>query len=53
LQAIIKLADEADEEPGGRHHYRKIDDALALKKVKQLDELVGKQLEQERLDEII
>lgn len=53
LQTIIKLADEADEEPGGKHHYRKIDEALALKKIKQLDELVDRQLQQERLDDII
>ncbi len=32
LQTIVKLADEADEEPGGKHHYRQIDDELALKK---------------------
>ena len=25
LQAIIKQADEKDEEPGGSHHYRKMD----------------------------
>jgi uncharacterized protein len=53
LQEIIKLADEADEEPGGKHHYRKIDDQLALKKIKQLDYLVEKQLQTQKLEEII
>lgn len=53
LQAVIKLADEADEEPGGRHHYRHIDEALALKKIQQLDRLVDQQLQNKRLDHII
>ncbi|MBB6284956.1 HD domain-containing protein [Geobacillus subterraneus] len=53
LQAIVKWADEADEEPGGRHHYRTISDDLALKKIRQLDELVGRQLGKERLGDIV
>ncbi|MDE3838892.1 phosphohydrolase [Bacillus methanolicus] len=37
LQNIIKLADEKDEEPGGLHHYRKIDSERAFKMLQQLD----------------
>lgn len=53
LQAIVKWADEADEEPGGRHHYRTISDDLALKKIRQLDELVSRQLGKEQLGDIV
>lgn len=40
LQKVVRLADEADEEPGGKHHYRKIEDSLALKKIKELDQKI-------------
>ena len=40
LQEIIKKADEKDEEPGGNHHYRKIDNEKAVKLLKQLDEKI-------------
>jgi uncharacterized protein len=53
LQTIVKLADEADEEPGGKHHYRQIDDKLALKKIQQLDEMVENQLKMQKLDKIV
>ena len=36
LQEIIKKADEKDEEPGGNHHYRKIDNEKAVKLLKQI-----------------
>ncbi|ACJ34424.1 phosphohydrolase [Anoxybacillus gonensis] len=52
LQTIVKLADEADEEPGGKHHYRQIDDELALKKIQQLDRMVEQQLQRNALDQI-
>ncbi len=52
LQTIVKLADEADEEPGGKHHYRQIDDKLALKKIQQLDRMVEQQLQRNALDQI-
>ncbi|WP_461200793.1 HD domain-containing protein [Anoxybacillus sp. TBDG-1] len=52
LQTIVKLADEADEEPGGKHHYRQIDDELALKKIQQLDRMVEQQLQRGALDQI-
>jgi uncharacterized protein len=37
LQTVVRLADEADEEPGGNHHYRQIEHELAIKKIKDLD----------------
>ncbi len=40
LQEIIKKADEKDEEPGGNHHYRKVDNEKAVKLLKQLDEKI-------------
>lgn len=52
LQTIVKLADEADEEPGGKHHYRQIDDKLALKKIQQLDRMVEQQMKRDALDQI-
>ncbi|MGX1981512.1 uncharacterized protein EDD69_1045 [Thermolongibacillus altinsuensis] len=53
LQMVVKLADEADEEPGGKHHYRQIDDKLALKKIQKLDEMVEKQMMMQKLDKIV
>lgn len=40
LQKVVKLADEADEEPGGKHHYREMEYNLAVKKIKELDKKV-------------
>ncbi|MGC4375397.1 HD domain-containing protein [Fictibacillus sp. Mic-4] len=40
LQKVVALADEKDEEPGGLHHYRKMDETRALERIKALDELV-------------
>ncbi|WP_141433608.1 HD domain-containing protein [Bacillus sp. 03113] len=44
IQAIIKLADEKDEEPGGLHHYRTIDHERALYSLKQLDDQIDSYL---------
>ncbi|MFS0861979.1 HD domain-containing protein [Fredinandcohnia sp. 179-A 10B2 NHS] len=44
LQAITKLADEMDEEPGGHHHYRQIDEEKAIKMIKKLDDMVEEEL---------
>jgi uncharacterized protein len=41
LQKVVRLADEADEEPGGNHHYRKMDYDLALRKIQALDQKVA------------
>lgn len=40
LQQIVKMADEMDEEPGGRHHYRVIDQETALNRIKKLDQMI-------------
>ncbi|MBY7142213.1 HD domain-containing protein [Virgibacillus sp. NKC19-3] len=37
LQQIVALADEADEENGGNHHYKVIDDQVALERIRALD----------------
>ncbi|WP_062048057.1 HD domain-containing protein [Bacillus sp. JCM 19034] len=37
LQRVVTLADEADEEPGGKHHYRQISDDRAKKLLARLD----------------
>ncbi|MGO4889349.1 HD domain-containing protein [Anaerobacillus sp. MEB173] len=44
LQKVVALADEADEEPSGNHHYRQIDDERAIKLMNRLDECVEKAL---------
>ncbi|GAE31248.1 HD domain-containing protein [Halalkalibacter hemicellulosilyticus] len=40
LQHVVALADEADEEPGGNHHYRKISDEQARKQLQHLDQQI-------------
>lgn len=37
LQYVVSLADEADEESGGKHHYRTIDDCKAMERIRKLD----------------
>ncbi|TXL61759.1 HD domain-containing protein [Cerasibacillus terrae] len=37
LQQVVTLADEADEEVGGNHHYKQIDDTIALERIRVLD----------------
>ncbi|MFC4559879.1 HD domain-containing protein [Virgibacillus kekensis] len=37
LQQVVALADEADEEVGGKHHYRTIQDYIALERIRALD----------------
>ncbi|MFC3041654.1 HD domain-containing protein [Virgibacillus xinjiangensis] len=37
LQEVVALADEADEEAGGNHHYKSIDDQSALVRIRALD----------------
>lgn len=50
LQKITKLADEMDEEEGGLHHYRKIDDEKAVKMIARLDEMVEDELKRRPTD---
>ncbi|EIT84594.1 Putative phosphohydrolase yueE [Fictibacillus macauensis ZFHKF-1] len=40
LQQVVALADEADEEPGGLHHYRQLDYSTACSRIKNLDRWV-------------
>ncbi|WP_077324284.1 HD domain-containing protein [Virgibacillus siamensis] len=37
LQQVVALADEADEEIGGNHHYKRIDEDIALERIRALD----------------
>ncbi|MFC7394501.1 HD domain-containing protein [Scopulibacillus cellulosilyticus] len=37
LQKVVALADEADEEPSGKHHYHTIDQKAALARIRRLD----------------
>lgn len=37
LQKVVAMADEADEERDGKHHYRKIDVETALERIRELD----------------
>ncbi|WP_108671045.1 HD domain-containing protein [Peribacillus acanthi] len=45
LQQIVKLADEMDEEEGGKHHYRKLSIERATKSLERLDQLIDEILQ--------
>lgn len=45
LQKIVKKADEMDEEPGGNHHYRVIDENRALESLIRLDRLIDDEMQ--------
>jgi uncharacterized protein len=49
LQEVVALADEADEEPGGSHHYRVISDQKALTMIKKLDGMVDEYYEADKV----
>lgn len=51
LQKVVALADEADEEPGGMHHYREIDDQTALERIRKLDEKINHFFTEERYEQ--
>lgn len=42
LQKVVYLADKADKEPNGDHHYRDITEKEAKKKIEQLDCMIEK-----------
>jgi len=42
LQKVVKLADEADEEKGGNHHYKEIDYETALSVIRNLDDKIDR-----------
>jgi uncharacterized protein len=45
LQNVVALADEADEEPGGNHHYRQIDYDSALRRIQILDTKINQYIQ--------
>ncbi|MFD2705063.1 HD domain-containing protein [Salibacterium lacus] len=45
LQQIVAKADELDEEPEGKHHYRSISERRARRQIVELDQLIDKTLE--------
>jgi uncharacterized protein len=49
LQKVVALADEADEEPGGSHHYRTISDMKARTMLKKLDGMVDEYHENSKI----
>lgn len=50
LQYVVSLADEADEESGGKHHYRTIDDGEALERIRNLDKKITLMKESEQFN---
>lgn len=46
LQEVVALADEADEEGGGNHHYKQIDFASALERIRALDVRLNKEMKE-------
>lgn len=40
LQYVVSLADEADEESGGNHHYRTIEEDEAMERIRKLDKKI-------------
>ncbi|WP_156289011.1 HD domain-containing protein [Oceanobacillus salinisoli] len=50
LQKVVAEADEADEEPGGNHHYRKIDHETALQRIQKLDSNIDQFLRSNSLE---
>lgn len=53
LQKVVALADAADEEPNGNHHYRDISFDLARKKLQLLDQLVEEALKKNQLQRTV
>ncbi|MDT8862726.1 HD domain-containing protein [Alkalihalobacillus sp. MEB130] len=50
LQHVVALADEADEEPGGEHHYRTISDRRARRMLHLLDKKIDSQLKKDFME---
>ncbi len=48
LQRVVSLADRLDEEPKGKHHYRKISDERARQLLIRLDEKVDQLMEEQK-----
>lgn len=47
LQQVVTLADEADEEAGGNHHYKEIEGYVALERIRALDVQIEKDMKAE------
>ncbi|WP_339230000.1 HD domain-containing protein [Oceanobacillus sp. FSL K6-2867] len=47
LQQVVAMADEADEENGGKHHYKTIEDSYALERIRVLDAQIDLDLHKE------
>ncbi|MFZ3577552.1 HD domain-containing protein [Virgibacillus sp. DJP39] len=50
LQHVVSLADEADEESGGKHHYRTIHDNEAIERIRNLDRKVDQLRSSKQVD---
>lgn len=53
LQQVVHLADEADEEKAGNHHYKMISDNEALRRIRALDTQIERETTTEPMKEII
>ncbi|TLS37808.1 HD domain-containing protein [Pseudalkalibacillus caeni] len=53
LQKVVALADEADEEPGGKHHYKKISAEKAAKLIAKLDKKIEAEYESTTLKQSV
>ncbi len=49
LQQVVALADEADEEAGGNHHYKQIDIPEALERIRAIDAQISHEYKKEKL----
>ncbi|GAF66877.1 HD domain-containing protein [Alkalihalobacillus trypoxylicola] len=50
LQEVVHLADQADEEPAGNHHYRTISPSKAKKMLSTLDQMVSDKMNRNLLE---
>ncbi|CDQ41037.1 MULTISPECIES: HD domain-containing protein [Virgibacillus] len=53
LQQVVNLADEADEEIGGNHHYKVIEDHVALERIRVLDKQIDHWINKNQTKEIV
>ncbi|ASK61446.1 phosphohydrolase [Virgibacillus phasianinus] len=53
LQYVVSLADEADEESGGKHHYRTINDVEAMERIRSLDKKIDGMKAKKQFNKII
>ncbi|MUV38372.1 putative phosphohydrolase YueE [Lentibacillus sp. JNUCC-1] len=49
LQQVVALADEADEQKGGKHHYKTISHEAALERIRALDAAIDQKMAQENV----